>query len=34
MLLPVMDPIRCDERFRDKIAKMKTRDQRAEKLCT
>jgi hypothetical protein len=34
MLLPVMNPIRCDARFRDKIEKMKIRDLRAEKLCT
>jgi TolB-like protein/tetratricopeptide (TPR) repeat protein len=34
MLMPLMDPIRCDARFRDKTAMMKLRDPRAEKLCT
>ncbi len=34
MLLPVMDPIRCDARFRDTAASMKIRDLRAERLCT
>jgi TolB-like protein/Tfp pilus assembly protein PilF len=34
MLLPMMDPIRCDTRFREKIAAMKIKDLRAEKLCT
>jgi tetratricopeptide (TPR) repeat protein len=33
MLMPVMDPIRCDARFRDKARMMKIRDLRAEKLC-
>jgi len=34
MLLPMMDPIRCDPRFKDKVAKMKVTDTRAAKLCT
>jgi hypothetical protein len=34
MLLPVNDPIRCDARFRKRVADMKLRDLRAEKLCT
>ncbi len=34
MLMPVMDPIRCDARFKAKAAALKIRDQRAEKLCT
>jgi TolB-like protein/Tfp pilus assembly protein PilF len=33
MLMPALDPIRCDARFRDKVAKMKIRDLRAESLC-
>jgi TolB-like protein/Flp pilus assembly protein TadD len=34
LLLPVMDPIRCDARFRAAAAKMKIKDLRAAKLCT
>ncbi len=34
MLLPMMDPIRCDPRFKDRVAKLKITDLRAEKLCT
>ena len=34
MLMPVMDPIRCDARFKGKAAELKIRDLRAEKLCT
>ncbi len=34
MLMPMMDPIRCDPRFKDKVAKMKITDTRAAKLCT
>jgi hypothetical protein len=33
MLMPALDPIRCDARFRDRVAKMKIRDLRAESLC-
>jgi len=34
MLLPVMDPIRCDARFKAKAAALKIKDLRAERLCT
>ncbi len=34
MLLPLMDPIRCDPRFKDRVAKLKITDLRADKLCT
>jgi tetratricopeptide (TPR) repeat protein len=33
MLLPAMDPIRCDARFRSKVAATKIKDLRAEELC-
>jgi adenylate cyclase len=34
LLLPAMDPIRCDARFRAKIDALRVKDLRAEKLCT
>jgi adenylate cyclase len=33
MLLPMMDPIRCDPRFKERVAKLKITDLRAAKLC-
>jgi TolB-like protein len=34
LLLPAMDPIRCDARVRAKVSELKIRDLRADKLCT
>jgi TolB-like protein/tetratricopeptide (TPR) repeat protein len=34
MLLPMMDSIRCDPRFKGKVEKLKITDTRAAKLCT
>jgi adenylate cyclase len=34
MLLPAMDPIRCDARFRARVEALKVKDLRAAKLCT
>jgi adenylate cyclase len=33
MLMPALDPIRCDARFRNRIAERKARDLRAATLC-
>jgi TolB-like protein/tetratricopeptide (TPR) repeat protein len=34
IMMQVMDPIRCDARFKDKAAELKIRDLRAAELCT
>jgi len=33
LMLPALDPIRCDARFRAKVAGLKVKDLRADKLC-
>jgi tetratricopeptide (TPR) repeat protein len=34
LLLPKLDPIRCDPRFRAKVSKLKIKDLSADRLCT
>ncbi len=34
LLIPKLDPIRCDPRFRAKVEKLKIKDVSADKLCT